>query len=145
MRRTFLSPSRLTLQDQSLQLSVERKLGVCCVNLRVALGRNRHKTDFGEPFELALHIARVLFDHFGEAAHVHPKVGILRVYDDDFAPGFGRYEKIKHWFLFNFGHMFLTTPRALLNSPYGKRKHNASVFYNIGISDVFQITESARV
>ena len=84
----LLSPTGLALQYQSLQFAVERKLWVCRINLGIAFVRHIHKTDVREPLKLSLHVTRVLFDHFGEAAYVHPEVGILRVDDDDFSSGF---------------------------------------------------------
>jgi hypothetical protein len=94
-------PPGLALEHQSLQFTVQSKLWVSGVNLRVALVGNIHKTDIREPLKLSLHIPWVFFDHLSKTTNMHPEIGILGVYNNNFSSGFGRYKKFKHVFLFN--------------------------------------------
>lgn len=56
------------------------------INLGVALLFTGQKTDFFESLQLALDIARVLFDELGKPAYVSVKIRVFGVDNYDFAP-----------------------------------------------------------
>jgi hypothetical protein len=76
----------LTLENNTLQFFEYYELLVRVINLGIALFFADQEPGFFEPLELALDIASVFFDEFGETTNVRLEIGILRIDHNDLAP-----------------------------------------------------------
>ena len=75
----------LALNYHALEFFKDRKLFVGLVDVGIAFFTDEEETAFGEPFKLALDVAGIFFDKFGETADVCLKVGVFGKDDKDFA------------------------------------------------------------
>ena len=100
----LLLGSALAFEDDALEFFEDGELFVGVVDFGVALLFGVQETDFFEALELALNVAGVFFDKFGEAPDMRLEIGIFGVNHNDLTSHSRCDKHVKH-----FGYTPLTT------------------------------------